>query len=283
MKPLTSLLIVAFTLASYASADSIRIATYNLNWGNRRGDNVLDAIANADPDLICFQETTVHSERFLRERLAKTHPYFYAAGHEGRYAGERFAFASKVELTEVTFVPPTAGLFGFYTANLDFSDTTVRIVNVHLTPFQIKRGGGIGDAMAALSITEDKHATEIDAIVDTIDCKRPTIVVGDFNSISTFIAPRRLTGLGLIDAYATVHEDADSHPTWNWPTQPLPLALRIDYIFHTPHFTARESEIVHRDGSDHSLVFAVLNVEPSIAGKSSPQSVLKSQPKPRSP
>ncbi|QDV87858.1 endonuclease/exonuclease/phosphatase family protein [Planctomycetes bacterium TBK1r] len=284
MKTLASLLIVALTLASNASADSIRVATYNLNWGNRRGDQVLDAIGAANPDLICFQETTVPSERFLRERLAKTYPYFHATGHDGRYAGERFAFASKIELTDVTFVPPTAGLFGFYSANLNLSGTHVRIVNVHLTPLQIKRGGGIRDAMAALSTTEDKHAIEIDAIVDAIDCQRPTIVVGDFNSISSFRAPRRLAGLGLIDAYASVHDDADTHPTWSWPTRPLPLALRIDYIFHTQHFTTMESEIVRRDGSDHSLVVAVLKCgEPSDARETSAQSILKPGSTARSP
>ncbi|WP_372896543.1 endonuclease/exonuclease/phosphatase family protein [Stieleria sp.] len=284
MKTLPTLLIVAFMLASDASAESVRIATYNLNWGNRRGDQVLEAIRTADPDLICFQETTVQSERFLRNRLATTHRYFHAAGHDGHYAGERFAFASKIELTDVTFIPPSEGLFGFYSANLNLSGTPVRIVNVHLSPFQMKRGGGIRDAMAALATTETKHAAEIDAIVETIDCQRPTIVVGDFNSISTFIAPKRLAGLGMIDAYASVHDDADAHSTWSWPTRPLPLALRIDYIFHTPHFTTTESKIVRRDGSDHALVVAELRRdEPSEPRKTSAQSILKPESTARSP
>uniref|UniRef100_UPI00190F8F11 endonuclease/exonuclease/phosphatase family protein n=1 Tax=Roseiconus lacunae TaxID=2605694 RepID=UPI00190F8F11 len=141
MKKLASLLTFALTLATNASADSIRIATYNLNWGNRRGDQVLNALETAAPDVICFQETTVQSERFLRDRLAETHPHFHSAGHNGRYAGERFAFASKIKLTDLEFVPPTAGLFGFYSATLKRFDTSVRIINVHLTPFQMKRGG----------------------------------------------------------------------------------------------------------------------------------------------
>ena len=258
MKTLAPLLIVVLTFASHACADSIRIATYNLNWGNRRGDKVLDAITTADPDLICFQETTVQSEQFLRQRLATTHPHFHSIGHEGRYAGERFAFASKIQLTDLSFTPPTDGLFGFYSAKLNFAGDTVHVVNVHLTPFQMDRGSGIRDAIDALSTAEQKHDIEIAAIASAIDCNRPTIVVGDFNSISTFKAPQRLVALGMIDAYASVHDDADSQPTWSWPTRPLPLTLRIDYIFHTPHFTTTESEIVRREGSDHSLVIAVL-------------------------
>jgi endonuclease/exonuclease/phosphatase (EEP) superfamily protein YafD len=258
MKTLAIFLVVAAGLASDVCAESLRVATYNLNWANRRGDKVLDAIDKAAPDLVCFQETTVQSERFLQKHLAETHPYFHAVGHDGRYAGERFAFASKTELTDLAFVSPTAGLFGFYSAKVEFAGEKVHVVNVHLTPFQIKPGGGIFDAMAALRTTEDKHKIEIDAVVSAIDCRNPTIVLGDFNSISSFIAPQRLVGLELIDAYAQIHDDADAHPTWTWPTRPLPLALRIDYIFHTRHFMTSESEIVRRDGSDHFLVYAAL-------------------------
>jgi endonuclease/exonuclease/phosphatase (EEP) superfamily protein YafD len=253
-----SLLIACLSLASTACAQTLRIATYNLNWTNSRSKAVLDAITTAAPDLICFQETTVQSERFLRQRLSKTHPHFYAAGHEGKYAAERFAFASRTELVDVTFVPPSAGLFGFYTARLEFAGQTIHVVNVHLTPVLMKRSGGIGEALAAISRTEVRHEREIAAVGDTIDCQHPTIVVGDFNSISMFKAPRRLCELGMIDAFASVRDDADAHPTWTFPTRPFPLSLRIDYIFHTRHLTTTESEIIRREGSDHSLVVAEL-------------------------
>ena len=163
-------------------------------------------------------------------------------------------------------MPPDGGLFGFYTAILDYNSERVQIVNVHLTPFQFKRGGGISDAITALTTTEETHAKEIDAIAKAIDATRPTIVVGDFNSISTFVAPQRLLKLGMVDAFASIHENADSHPTWNWPTRPIPLSLRIDYIFHSNHFSTTKSEVLRRDGSDHALVFAVLtHGEPSDA------------------
>jgi endonuclease/exonuclease/phosphatase (EEP) superfamily protein YafD len=250
--------VVLFTAASSAFADSFCVATYNLNYANRSGNEVLDAIATANPDLICFQETTVQSEKFLRERLAKSHPYFYSAGHNGRYYAERFAFAGKSKLTDVKFIPPNGGLFGFYTATCEIAGEPIQIVNVHLSPFQLPRGGGVTGAMTALSATEQTHATEIAAIVANIDLRRPAIVLGDFNSLSTFVAPQRLAELGMTDAFASVHENADAHPTWRWPTRPVPMALRIDYIFHSHHFTTVSSEIVLRDGSDHALVFAVL-------------------------
>ena len=257
MKTLTSIIIVC-CLASTAWADTFCVATYNLNYANRRGDQVLNAIATADPDLVCFQETTIQSERFLREQLATTHPFFYSVGHNGQYFAERFAFASKTKLTDVKFTEPYAGLFGFYAATVETTGGPIQVINVHLSPFQFKRGGGIADAMTAISATEEVHASEIAAIVAAIDPKSATIVLGDFNSISTFTAPKRLIELGLIDAFASLHDDADAHPTWSWPTRPIPVKLRIDYIFHTPHLTTTKAEILRRDGSDHALLYAVL-------------------------
>ena len=280
MKTPIFLLIVACLHLPDACGESIRVATYNLNWANRRGDEVLNAISIVRPDLICFQETTVQSEQFLRDRLSETHPHFYAVGHEGRYAAERFAFASRTELSELLFIPPEAGLFGFYCAKLQVAGKVIHVINVHLSPFQIRRGGGIADAMAALSTTEETHAIEIASIVEAIDPQRPTIVVGDFNSMSIFNAPKKLVELGFVDAFASVHEDADDHATWHWPTRPLPLALRIDYIFHTRHFVTTEATVVRREGSDHSLLVAELKfadqshatepaVGPASSGKSS--------------
>lgn len=254
------LIAVLITLASMSSADAqtLAVATYNLNYANRRGDQVLDAITKSKADLICFQETTQESERFLKERLSQSHPYFYSVGHDGRYFAERFAFACKSALTNVEFVPPGVGLFGFHTATLTFNDESIQIVNVHLAPVQVNREATLMDVMSALSKAEKVHADEIDAITKSVELSRPLIIAGDFNSISTFAAPKRLVELGMLDAFASVTKDPDNRPTWQWPTRPIPLALRIDYIFHSNHFKTRKADILRRDGSDHALVYAVL-------------------------
>jgi endonuclease/exonuclease/phosphatase (EEP) superfamily protein YafD len=125
--------------------------------------------------------------------------------------------------------------------------------------------------MTAVSATERKHAAEIAAIIEIIDCSKPTIVVGDFNSTSEFNAPRRLKELGFVDAYASVHDDADEHATWHWPTRLVTISLRIDYIFHTPHFVTSEARIIRRKGSDHSLVVAELRRGEPLYGLPSQQ------------
>jgi len=114
--------------------------------------------------------------------------------------------------------------------------------------------------MSAMKDAETTHAAEIQAICEKLDPQRPCIIAGDFNSLSTFVAPARLRKAGLIDSFAFTHADADQHPTWNWPTHPLPLSARIDYLFHTPHFRTVRSEVIKGGGSDHFLVVSELRL-----------------------
>ncbi|MHB8862864.1 MAG: endonuclease/exonuclease/phosphatase family protein [Pirellulaceae bacterium] len=241
-------------------APSLRIATYNLNWGNRYGDEVLDAIAESKAEILFLQESTLQSEQFLQSRLKASHPHFFVAGQDGRYAAERFAFASKFPLRDVVFTPPDKGLFGVFSACCEILGTRVTLINVHLTPFIIQPDDGVAGLMAALKATEVKHTAEIEAICAKLDTKWPTIIAGDFNSLSTFAAPGHLRKRGLIDSFAAVHDDADLHPTWFWPTRPLPLRARIDYIFHTSHFRTASSAVVKREGSDHFLLVSELHI-----------------------
>ena len=262
MKPLLASLLLLLAFAVNASADSLRVATFNVNWQNRHWDAILTAITSAEPDIVALQETTPELERFLRKRLSATHPHFYSTGNDGRYGAERFCFASRGQLTDLTYSLPTVGMFGFYSATASTDAGPVRLINVHLKPFLIDRRAGVAEIMRRISDTEGIHVAEVEAIAGTIGDDEPTIVLGDFNSISTFQAPQRMLTLGFVDAFANLHVDADSRPTWRWPTRPLPLSLRIDYIFHSSHFTTLAAEIITTGGSDHSLCVAEVMQRP---------------------
>ncbi len=261
------LLLIAITQSLLGQTFSI--ATYNLNYANRRGDAVLNAIARGDPDVVCFQETTLQSEAFLRERLIEKYPHFYAAGHKGEYLAERFAFASKTELKQLRYAPPSVGLFGHYAAQFLWNEQTIEIINVHLTPVQLQRSHPWASVLTAFSDVEAKHAQEIESILRDVDLGKPTIILGDFNSISEFVAPQRLRKLGMLDAMAQVHPQPDTQPTWIWPSKPLPMTLRIDYIFHTSHLKTRTCEVLRRDGSDHAMVTAVFEWKGNEGGAGS--------------
>jgi endonuclease/exonuclease/phosphatase (EEP) superfamily protein YafD len=258
---LASLFLVGLLTPNFASGQSVRVATFNVNYGNRLGDQVLGAIAESKADILCLQETTAQSEQFLRKHLAATYPEFHSVGHQGHFYAERFVFASRMKPRDVVFVPPKDGLFGFYCATFLCGGTDVRVINVHLTPFGVPREATILEGMAAIAATESKHAGEIAGILKAVDADLPTIVAGDFNSLSSFQAPKALVESGFIDSFAFVHADADKHPTWHWPTRPLPLKLRIDYIFHSKHFHTVDSTVIRRNGSDHFLLVSGLELD----------------------
>ena len=100
----------------------------------------------------------------------------------------------------------------------------------------------------------------------------PAILAGDFNidednpAYAVLVRPDTAGAIRWIDAYRTVHpkrlpDEASFHGFKGGRT-----GSRIDFIFHTDHFTATASEIdrTSRDGrypSDHYAVTAVLTLK----------------------
>lgn len=257
------ILIILFLLALWVHAkevSSLRVATFNINCRNQHPDQICDAIKATKADVIFLQETTVGFERFLQSKLNAAYPYFYATGYHGRYAEERLAFLSRIPLREPIYSPPGKGFFGFLSATLPVGETTVKLINVHLTPFVIRSGSGIAGVLAEIKATEDKHAAEMEAIARTFDARQPVIIAGDFNSLSTFVAPNLLAKMGLVDSFAAVQTNPDTHPTWRGTVDPAGLRLRLDYIFHTRGFQTVKSEVIELGGSDHFPVVSELKV-----------------------
>ena len=174
------------------------------------------------------------------------------------------AAGERLSLSDCCSCSLADGLLGTYFATVTHDN---RPVNVHLSPFGVRRGSTFRQAFQAISAVETVHQTEIESVAAKVDSSHPTLVCGDFNSVSTFSAPLRLVSLGLNDSFASVTEDADSHPTWRWPVGRFHIQFRIDYIFHTNHFTTVSSGIVATTGSDHFLVVTEVAWErPSTAG-----------------
>lgn len=260
--------LLAIALGTLAAASvraeepaTLRVATYNINWGNADLPAVARTIRQSRAALVCLQETTPRSERFLRRQLAKEFPHVQFTGHQGRYAAERLGFLSKHPLSDLKFVPPAAGLFGAYFATVRVGGVSARVANVHLSPFLVRRGGVAG-ALRAFFAVEDIHKKEIAAVFAALDPQRPTIIAGDFNSPAALAAPAFLKARGFTDSFASVTQAADGHPTWHWPLGDGELRFRIDYVFHTRHFKTQSSAILPSAASDHYLLVSELALPP---------------------
>lgn len=245
-----------------AAASCLRVATFNINWGNLDLPDIERTLREAAADLVFIQECNAKSESFFRRRLRKLYPHMKFRGDRGRYGAERFGFLSNRKLTDLRFTPARHGLFGIYQASLRLDDQQVQLINVHLSPFVIPRNATAAQAMTALARVEGIHQQETQQLVGLIDRNTPTLVCGDFNSLSTFTAPQRLTRLDFIDSFASVTEQPNMTPTWRWPVGRLKIQFRIDYIFHSPHFRTTKSRVINTTGSDHSVVVSELQLTP---------------------
>ena len=253
---------IAAAWAQVALADlpsgALKIATYNINWGNIDLKTAAETIARADADVVCLQETNQASEAHFRRVLKKTYPHMHFRGHRGKFGAERFGFLSRYPITSQVFVPPKHGLFGAYIAHVKMRDAELQVVNVHLQPVILPRNAGLREAVSAFAAMEKTHAKEISHIFERIRADRPAIIAGDFNSLSTFRAPSFLKKKGFVDSFAQVHDSPDSQPTWHWRFRKGEWSLRIDYIFHSRHLRTAESAVVKSNASDHYLVTSVL-------------------------
>lgn len=252
------LVVVLVVLGEAAGAESWKIATYNINWGDPDLAAVAAAIRRADADVVCLQETTQRSEPYLRRVFGKTYPEIRFHGHKGEYAAERFGIMARVPVSNVRFLLPKHGLFGAYACELQLGGRRVQLIIVHIEPILIDEGAGLMDALAAMNAMEETHLKEIRHIWESRRKDVALVVAGDFNSPAQCKAPTFLREKGLADSFADVHARPDTAPTWHWPTRWGELSLRIDYIFRSKELRTLRSEVIKSDGSDHYLLMSEL-------------------------
>jgi hypothetical protein len=85
---------------------------------------------------------------------------------------------------------------------------------------------------------------ENEMIFPAIDRDNPTIIAGDFTSLSEFTAPKTLRQLGLVDTFAAVNADADKHPTWSKQEQMglrFPAWVRHAWSTNQPEWRLEQS------------------------------------------
>ncbi len=246
---------------SDASSGTIRIATYNINWGNARLDAVVNAIRQADADVACLQETNAQSAFILRREFTDDYGHIGFYGSIDRYAAGGFAVLSKLPVVSEKFLPPKHGLFGACLLEVQKGRQLTQLIVVHLQPVVFRKGKSLASHLSVLTAfqaAEETHRREIATIMEHVRTDIPVLIVGDFNSCSMFHAPTHLVNHGFVDGFAAVNENPESHPTWHWPTKYGNVALRIDFIFHTPSHRTIASRVIRTQGSDHYLLLSEL-------------------------
>lgn len=243
----------------------LRIATYNVNWANLRLDAVVDAIRKCDADVVCLQEVNPESAKLLEKTFRSRYPHIRFYGSVEEYLAGGYGVLSTRPIVREVFLPVKHGLFGTPVIEIQNGEQGVQIANVHLQPVLVPSQRGLGSVVSLLGAFQDAeevHYREMQQVLAAVRVDQPCLIVGDFNSCSKFLAPKLALDRGLADSFAAVNTEPDRQPTWHWPTRFGDARLRIDYIFHTPHFRTAESRIIETDGSDHYLLVSQLEVVP---------------------
>lgn len=241
---------------------SLRIASYNINYGNMNLPAVVAAIRQADADIVALQETNRKSEQYLRKHLRKLYPKMYFR-HARRAGG--FAFLAKAPLQNVRYLPRSKGWFGAYLATARLGEQDIQLVNVHLQPTCPEPGEGMVSYLRRWKQDQAIRREEAKHLYEQLPEETPAVVLGDFNSVPGNSVAKFLAAREFIDSYEAVTPAEKREHTWHWTTKAMTWAFRLDYLYHTAELTTQACRIVRSEGSDHDLLVSTLAWTPTTA------------------
>jgi len=225
------------------------LMTYNLNYANPDPDSSMDAIADADADVVLLQEITDAWKTRLEKRFAKQYPHrtFHAAR-----AGGLAVLSKHAIRTDELFSPPSGGFFPAERLVVDSPLGDVQILHVHLRPNVDK-----GNWVLGWQTTPPVRRREIETYWKKLPTGTPTIVAGDFNELPTGKAVEFLADKGLA-RIATKGPTTWHHVVEVGGKKVSALSMDIDHVVVDNSFAARKAHVLDAGASDHRPVVVTL-------------------------
>lgn len=239
-------------VAGEAEAVTIRALTLNVLGSNSDGEPIARTIRAESPDLVFLQELSPRMAADLLVRLENEYPYHVLLPEEGVTGLGVF---SRFPLSDEGEIPDPAWKHGAQVMTMLLEGRSVLVLNVHAlsswTPFGT-------DSYTTEDFEESfrLRQTQVGLWLDRVEeHDGPVIVAGDFNFTDQNAAYRQM-----------VARLEDSHRQAGWglghtfPARalragwiPIPSRLlRLDYVWHSHHWTASSSHVGEWDGrSDH--------------------------------
>jgi endonuclease/exonuclease/phosphatase (EEP) superfamily protein YafD len=230
---------------------SLRVMTYNVNFGIAGDGPTLAAIETGQADVVFLQEINKPWEASLRARFGAAYPHaiFYPRGGAGG-----IAVMSRLPIRAQQLIPraPEDGWFPALRLVLDSPLGALQVLVVHLRPPVSDGGSFVSGHFTAPAI----HEKEIALFCQSLDRHLPTMVVGDFNEEEDGRAVTYLAGHPWKMASA-LPEFAPDRPTWRWPTTFHTFERRLDHIIYDGNLEPLSVEVLDAGRSDHFPVVGV--------------------------
>lgn len=229
-------------------APTLTVMTYNVNFGEHRRQETVQAIRDAGADVVFLQETTPSWERLLVRELREVYPHIEFR-HERRAGG--LAVLSRHPYQTREFLPSPVGRFPAWLVVVDTPLGALQVMNLHLLP--IMRGEG--NIVARYYSTQKVRLRETLAYLERLDPSLPTLLAGDFNEDLAGRSVSLLRERGFESATEPFHPGV---PTWRWDTAMGEVRWQLDHILHSRDLVSTWAHIVEAGGSDHLPVIARL-------------------------
>lgn len=232
-----------------AAADepTLRVLTYNVNFGLAGDEETLQAIVDADADLVLLQETTPVWAEAIRRRLGERYPHVVELGHVA--AGGQMVLAKRPFDVKQTLPSPSR----WFPAMRLVAQTAlgpVQVLNLHLHPPVSPSGSWVSGYFT----TGPVRRAEIERFVQGLEPGLPTLFVGDFNEEANGDAIQFLKERGARDA---VSDHLGSEPTWRWRVGGVTLRFQLDHVLYEGALRPVDVQIREAGRSDHLPVVAV--------------------------
>jgi endonuclease/exonuclease/phosphatase (EEP) superfamily protein YafD len=232
----------------------LNVLTYNVNFALAGDGPTLAAVAQADGDVVCLQETTPEWESVLRANLARQFPHMEFKHWPG--AGG-LGLLSKFPIESVEYLPPVSW-FPAARVVLETPLGRVQMLNVHLRP-PIGDSGGV---VSGYFSTPPVRRSEIAHFAASLDPSLPALVVGDFNEEEGGRALGWLRRRGIRSA---LPEFSPGAKTWRWRTSLITLRGRYDHLCYDRRLRPLRVEVRPAGRSDHLPVFGTFTLAEGVA------------------
>lgn len=232
--------------------NSIRVMTWNVNWGVPGPNQALKVIEKAQADIVCLQETNSAWEKLLRARFAKRYPFMEFRQCTSAAGG--LAYLSRFTGKETAVVPTVTGWFDQWIMSFDTPLGEVQIGNVHLQPSATDRGQ---ITLTSCLTAAGRRLAETRRFQEKLLPDLPTLVAGDYNENDDDTSVQLLRRAGMTDALSQFDR---STKTWHWSLGSLNLSARFDHILYSG-LHCYSAEVIKGGASDHWPVVAVFGRE----------------------
>ncbi len=262
----------------------IKIMTYNVmvfglyNWEGNKSikTDILNLIAEENPDIICLQEAYWNSNNrnFVTIDSVKKllgAEYEFRSAMATAVGGQNFGLAT---VSRYTIVNSYSHKFdesfnGFIYTDLIIKDDTVRVYNCHLQSIQLNQNDYT--IIEEISESDDntkvkivlkkylksltKRAGQAELIRASIDsCNYPVFVCGDFND-----GPLTYTYFKIANDMSDSFCSKGKYPGYTWEN--FKIKQRIDYILFDKNFSCTSHKVINKELSDHYAVVGEFNLE----------------------